>query len=81
LSRLIQTAVIAYGRPTAYIRYAPGQPLFSDLIHTVVGKLPAMLEQDERDRAAGRTVKAGPVTWGALDGGPGVVSRENWAQA
>lgn len=78
---LIQTAEIAFGRPTSYTRYAPGQIPFSDLIPVIVKALPAILEQDERDRVAGKVVKAGPVTWGALDGGPGVASRESWAQA
>lgn len=81
MSSLIQTATLAYNSPTAYTRWAPGQEPFTTLISTVVAELPSVLEQDERDRIAGKEVVRGPVEWGSLNGGKGVKSGEVWSTA
>lgn len=78
--RLIKTATIAFDKDTAYERWAVGQEEFGPLISTIVNKLPGILEQDEKDKLAGIVAQPVQVMWGAIDGGPGVRSGENWAQ-
>lgn len=80
---LIQAATVAYGRPPTYDIYAKDQEPFTAILSTVVAELPGILEQDEKDRLAGRVQEKGEkkVEWGAIDGGPGVRSAESWSAA
>nr|XP_018265343.1 uncharacterized protein I303_01708 [Kwoniella dejecticola CBS 10117]OBR87501.1 hypothetical protein I303_01708 [Kwoniella dejecticola CBS 10117] len=66
---LIQTAMIAYGTPTTYTRFALNQSPFSTLISGVVRDLPFYMD---------KSTNSGPVEWGGTEG-ERYKSSETWA--
>ncbi|WWC86791.1 uncharacterized protein L201_001670 [Kwoniella dendrophila CBS 6074] len=67
---LIQTAMVAYDKPTEYSRFALNQSPFSTLISNVVTDLPLHIDNP--------IINPGPVEWGSIDG-ERYKSSETWA--
>jgi hypothetical protein len=75
---LMDTAIIAYGSPPLFGRFASHQPPFSTVISNVVLELPGILELESSRPASSLNQEKRPLEWGGTEPGVRTLSGETW---